>query len=468
VDGNNALRLMGDTSKDWHVPAVAGITVEQTITLLDRAAEVGLLASYGVGYYRIHPALPWFFRRMYMEYYPDDLPARAYVETVGALGDYYAEQYVQGNQAIIALLKMEEANLLHARRLAQQHGWYHRITSTMQGLSRLYSHTGRRAEWQRLVEEIVPLFVDPASDGPLLEREKQWHFVMQYRTYLHIDRREWDKAQRLQSLQVDYFRQQATPLLALPREQLNNDQFQTLRSLAVALDMLSSIQREQGHTECVDMYQSAYEIKQHIQDTASAAITAFNLGRVHDGTISTLRNLDKAEQWYQKSLALRANDDMLGKSGVLAELGYVAWARFDEARKTGQSFEVLSEHLNVAFEAYQKALQLVPSDAVNELAKCNNQLGQIYREAGKTEQAVAHYREAIRYFEQAGALYNAAITRENVAIAYAQAGRFEDALLFARAALANYEQFGPAAAAEAEQMRGLVAEIERLARGGGA
>ena len=31
----------------------------------------------------------------------------------------------------------------------------------MQGLRTLYGHTGRRAEWQRLVEEIVPDFVDP-------------------------------------------------------------------------------------------------------------------------------------------------------------------------------------------------------------------------------------------------------------------------------------------------------------------
>jgi tetratricopeptide (TPR) repeat protein len=88
---------------------------------------------------------------------------------------------------------------------------------------------------------------------------------------------------------------------------------------------------------------------------------------------------------------------------------------------------------------------------------------------GQTEQAVAHYREAIRYDEQAGNLYGAARTRENVALAYARAGRFDDALLFARAALANFEQFGPAAAAEAEQARGLVAQIETdiKKRGGG-
>ena len=32
--------------------------------LLDRAAEIGLLTAHGGGYYAIHPAVPWFFRRL--------------------------------------------------------------------------------------------------------------------------------------------------------------------------------------------------------------------------------------------------------------------------------------------------------------------------------------------------------------------------------------------------------------------
>jgi hypothetical protein len=34
-----------------------GLTHEQGIALLDRAAEVGLLNAHGGGYYSIHPAL---------------------------------------------------------------------------------------------------------------------------------------------------------------------------------------------------------------------------------------------------------------------------------------------------------------------------------------------------------------------------------------------------------------------------
>jgi hypothetical protein len=99
---------------------------------------------------------------------------------------------------VIGALAAEEANLLHARQLARRHGWWDRITSTMQGLRMLYAHTGRRAEWARLVAEIVPEFVDPQTDGPLPGREEAWSLVTDYRVRLAREMRNWPEAERLQ------------------------------------------------------------------------------------------------------------------------------------------------------------------------------------------------------------------------------------------------------------------------------
>jgi tetratricopeptide (TPR) repeat protein len=369
---------------------------------------------------------------------------------------------------VIAALNAEEANLLHARRLAQQHGWPDAIIGTMQGLRFLYDHTGRRAEWRRLVEEIVPLFVDTTTDGPLPGRETQWSMVNPYRIRLLREERNWVGAARLQQLDVDYERQRAAPLLALPPEQLDGNHRHTLRNLAASLHELGEIQREQGDAACVDSYQESYELALRIGEQPLAASCAFNLGHVYT-EMPALRDLAQAEQWYQRDLELTPESDRLGRGKTQGQLGYVAYERFTEARQAGEPEAVLLEHLNAALHAYQQALGMLPPDEVDTRATFHNQLGNIYNEAGQTEQAVAHYREGIRFFEQAGALYNAAITRENVAIAYAQAGRFEDALLFARAALANFEQFGPAAADRVEQARQVIAWIEQqAARGGGA
>ena len=61
--------------------------------------------------------------------------------------------------------------------------------------------------------------------------------------------------------------------------------------------------------------------------------------------------------------------------------------------------------------AYHQALELIPEDAVSDRAVTHNQLGNAYSHAGDIDRALPHYREAIRYFELAGGVYDAARTR---------------------------------------------------------
>ena len=471
------LRVMGNTDNDWRIPAIAGFTREQGVALLDRAAEIGLLTAHGGGYYSIHPALPWFLRRLYEEHYgkpnpnlkseienpQSPVPVRAYVEAIGALGDYHCNQYIDGNRNVIALLRAEEANLLHARRLALRYGWYNAIPSVMQGLQQLYDYTGRRAEWRALVDEIVPTFVDPTSNGPLPGREPSYDIVMSYRVRLLMEERKWVVAAKLQGLHVDYQRQHAAPLLALPPEQLDVRQRNTLRSLGMALHELGEIQREEGAVACVGSSKESYELVLRIGDHAGAASCAFNLGNTYL-TLPVLRDLAQAEGWCRRGLELIPDGDGLTRGKGLGQLGLVAYERFKEAWQAREPEVVLVKHLNAALRAYQEALHMFPPDAVNELGTTHNQLGIIYKNAGQIEQAVAHYREAIRYDEQAGNLYGAAQTRYNVATAYMEAGRFADALLFAQAAHRNFVQFGPAAANEAARAQELIAWIEEAMR----
>ena len=471
----DALVMMGNPQLPGHLPTIAGLTREQSIALLDRAAEIGLLTAYGGGSYSIHPALPWFLRRLYEEHYGNpnpksaienpQFPARAYVEAIGELSNYYAAQYESGNSGIITLLLAGEANLLHAQRLALRHGWHHRVTSAMQGLRGLYEHTGRRAEWRTLVKEIVPIFTDPMSDGPLVGREAQWSIVTGYRVRLLRENRQLDTAVRLQRLQVDYQRQRAAPLLLLGSKQLNTSQRNTLRSLGVSLHELGEIQREQGDPKCVAAYEDDYHLSLMLGDKLGAATDAFNLGRVYTVSVPALRDLAQGEVWCQRGLELTPEGDRLRRSKGLGQCGLVAYERFKEARQAKQPEVVLLEHLNAARQFYQQQLDLTPPDAIDSLADAHNALGNIDNDAGHADYAFAHYCESIRYWEQSDDIYRAANTRENVAITYANTGRLDLALLFAQAALCNFEQLGSTTADRVIRAQGIIAMIEGQMRG---
>jgi tetratricopeptide (TPR) repeat protein len=454
------LGFMGNPEVPWCLPEVRGLTREEGLALLDRTAEVGLLTAYGGGSYGIHPALPWFFKGLFERCYPaGDLAAvRTFVEAMGELGNFYHGQYVAGNRDVLGALRAEEANFLHARRLARAHGWWPRVTSAMQGLRQFYYHTGRWTDWKRLVEEIVPDFVDPKSDGPLPGREERWSLVTEYRVLLAEEERQWTEAERLQTLGVDWNRQRAAPALALPAENLESRERNAIRTLAASLHELGEIRRELGRADCVPVYEEALALSERIGERAGAATCTFNLGHAFKN-LPSLRDLDQAERWYRRSLELHVEHDRLGRGQCAGQLGLIAWERFQEALQAGLPEEESLRHLSEAERLYLEDLDLLPSDAVKELAVVHNQLGEVYRLAGDLERAMQHFRESIQLKEQADNFYGAAGTRFNMATALLNANRRPDALEYAEAALRGFEPYGEGAAEMLEQTRQLILEI---------
>jgi tetratricopeptide (TPR) repeat protein len=452
-------------------PTVMGLTRERGIGLLDRAAEVGLLTAYGEGLYGIHPALPWYFQELFTDVYgPAGSPAalqatRAYTHAFRGLAELLHLHYWQGRREVVRLLGAEEANLLQARRLARIHGWWDLIIGAMQGLLVLYQHTGRNLEWRRLVDELVPDLVDPATDGPWPGREEQWSLITGYRVQLARQQRDHGTAERLQRARVAWNRQGAATALASPPEQLDDTQRVLLRNLAGSYGELGQIQRDQQQPACVEAYTEALQLARRIGDQPLQATAAYNLGGAYTN-LRGQRDLDKAERWFQHSLDLSDEGDRLGRAHCVGQLGLVHYQRFVEARAAGRPEAELLTLLNAAAYAYQQALDLLPADAVGDLAVTHNQLGIIYSEGGQADVALRHWQEAIRYYEAAGNRYRAAQTRGNVALALTEHGRLGDGLLWAQAALRDYQSYGERAAADIAHSQELIAEIERDMRGG--
>jgi tetratricopeptide (TPR) repeat protein len=381
------------------------------------------------------------------------------VQAIGSLGNYYFGQYEGGQREVVGALRAEEANLLQARALARAHGWWHALMGPMQGLRVLYDHTGRRAERARLVEEVVPELVDPVTDGPLPGREGQWSLVSQYRVRLAREARRWTEAEKLQRITVEWDRQRASTALGLAAGRLSPGQRHAIRTLVASVHELGLIQRELGQPECVQSYKESYELALHIDDPASAATAAFNLGTGYED-LPAIRDLREAEGWYGRSLELRADEDRLGRARTLGQLGLVAYERFREGRGAARPEQELLAHLNTALRLYLEALDLIPQDAIADLAVTHIQLGNIYGDTGDLDRALEHCRRSISYSEAAGDVYGASQTRYNVAVTLAKAGRFADAKEYAAAALRGYQTFGDRAREEVMKTLELIALID--------
>jgi tetratricopeptide (TPR) repeat protein len=462
----DALCLMGEPDfPDSPVAAVAELDRAHGIALLDRAAETGLLTSRGHGYYAVHPAIPWHLRRLFEHYY--GLPAtpaaqhaiHGWTAAISVMGDYWHNQYGEGQSQVIGMLDAEENNLLRARQVARQNDWWDLIMGPMQGLRVLYEHAGRTVEWRRLVAELTPDLANPETDGPLPGREQQWALHTDYRVSIAREARDWARAQSLQEATIAWTRHLAAEPLAAEPETLNDRQRDIIYNLATAVLGLGYILLEQDMLGCVDSYLEAISLLQRIGDRRAEGVVAYNLGHAYKN-VPGLRDLDQAERWYRRRLELTETHDTRGRANVTGQLGAVAFERFREGRKAREPVEQLARHLEGAINAYEQALQLLPTEDVRTLGVIHGQLGLIYSETRVTDGALQHFRQAIQYMEQQDDRYSAGEIRVNVAIALWKAGRNLEALLYAHAALRDFEVAGPGAAARVEHARQLIAKFE--------
>jgi tetratricopeptide (TPR) repeat protein len=461
-----ALRFMGASGSDWCLPEARGLTRDTGIALLNRATEIGILTALGEGYYTIHPALPWFFKSLFDQYYaprpaegewPNVRAARAYAEAMGSIGNYWHVQHSNGDPNAIVRLTSEEDNLLHAWQLAREHGWWSAVFYTIQGLNELYNNTSR-AEWSQLLDKTIMDFVDPGTDGPLPGYEEYWSIITQYRVRWAMKAQHWEEALRLQHVCLQWDRQRAASALATPPEALDATQRDAIRDLASSLHDMGEIQRGLGMPECVTAYKESFWLSKKVGHRIQAASCALNLGKAYI-VIPGLRDLTHAENWLQRSLELYNERKQRERAICMIELGTLAYYRFQEARAAKRSNEEVSRSLNIALQFYRQALNMIPSNAMENLAVLHNQLAVIHAEAGDFDRAIEHGREAIRNCEEVDDFYHAAETRINVALSLANGGRFVDALEYAHAALHGFEAYDCAEDIRSTQV--LIAQIEQ-------
>lgn len=454
----DALRAMGSSDADWCLPEVKDLTREAGIALLDRAAEIGLLTALGSGYYSIHPALPWFLKQLFEQYYEDRGTAamRAFVAAVSGWSNYYFDEYQEGKGEVTGILGLEEANLLQARALARTHCWWTDVIRGMQGLYALYWRTGRHTEWARLVEEIAPHLIDPSSGGPLAGLEEEWSIVLGHRVELARVARRFSDAEAWQKTRIDRRRSMAAAALSRPTENWAPKERFAIRQLAISLQELGLNQYLRGLAVCVETYEEALELGERCGAVSVAAGCALNLGTAYKD-LPEIRDLTAAERWYEASLRLTYEGDRIGRARCYGQLGHVARERYREAQQAKAPREECTAHLEASAGLYHQALELLPQNDFADLAIVFDSLGYVYKEADQLDTALHYYRNSIRCEEAQGNRFGAGETRYNVGLALARAERPSEALEWARAALRDFE-----GSENADEMIGKTVQLIRL------
>jgi tetratricopeptide (TPR) repeat protein len=457
-----SLTFMGDPNNEGCVPQLAGLTDEAAIRLLDRAAEVGLLTPVGSRFYRIHPALPWYFGQLFTETYRGTEAynvIRAYVRTMCDLGDYCHLQFQEGDASLVSVLAAAEDNLLHAVALGRRHGWWRLVMGCMQGIRTLYRLNGRNAEWAGLVGDLAADLID-STGRPRAGREESWRMFTEYRAQLAMDAHDWTTAEDLQRILVAWQRQQ------------DPDDAENIRQLAISLQWYGDTLREQQRSECVALYMEAIALSRRLQDIPDEATLAHRLEASvthHMGNaymdIPDLRDLEKAERWYQRSMDLykSLDGDMIGMARIMCQLGNVYYERAHEVARAGAPEKIQAEWLKMSLALYNATLDLFPEDAAGDRAIVHNQLGLINYHASRIETSFDHFRQAIRYAEATGNHHHAGSARLSMAAQFEYEGHLTEARHYAEAALLDFQRV-PNGAERIAVIEEFLADLDRKTR----
>jgi tetratricopeptide (TPR) repeat protein len=460
----DVLRWMGHPENPSRVPAL-DIEREEAVALLDRAADIGLLTAAGDGYYRIHPALPWYFTILFDTTYADRAPiTRAYTYAMATAARFYKNLHNEGHAAVVNTVAVEEANLLHARDLARRHGWWSDVMGCMQGLRILYEPAGRLAEWSRLVDELAPDLIDPATGGPAPGHADRWHLLTEYRVNLAIARRRLGDAEAVARERTRYARWRAAEALAAEPETLDEQQQVAIHNLSVSLVQLGQLLQLRNRPDCLEPFREALEISRRARLRRDEAIVTQALGTALRQTASQPA-LDEARRRQEQALALIADSDPIGRANALSELGQLTLIQMVAAQLRGVPAAALDGMIAEAGGRFAEALALIPPEAAPARRTVLLRIGQVYSMAGELDVARKHFEEAIRLAEAGGDRYNAGGSRLSLAVVFGQGRRIEDALLYARAALADFEATGSADDLAATA-RELIGSLERRLAGG--
>jgi tetratricopeptide (TPR) repeat protein len=436
----NAFRLLG--TGIHALPEVAVLSNAQLETMFQTARELGILEAIGPNAYRIHPAVPWFFRAAFEKYFAgrENACKQIFCLAVGVVGLNLSKRFGESSADAAAGLILEEPNLRYALKLAVQREAWTEAMFVLHGLEDLYvTIQGNVSRWREIVEQIRPFVTDAQTGRAIPGREIGWRAVTEYRMRIARDTGDAAEAEVLARSLVKYWRENAAPFLADKGRLVEG--YEEIHNLAVVLESQGNYLGRQGRTDGLPLLEEALQLSLKVGDQRQAAICAQSLGWVYR-QVKPVRDLDKALEWFVRGLELVSDDDVALKGKMLVMSGSVFLTKFKDAYGHEQ-MEELAENARLGMGSCLKALELLPPYSCEDRAEAFLNLGNFCLLARQLPEAEQYFREGLPLARQAGAVGFETTLLANIASTLKEQGRFADAISYAKAAEQNAARMGP-------------------------
>jgi tetratricopeptide (TPR) repeat protein len=464
---------MGHADNVAAVPDLRDVSMEEVEALLQRGAAADLLESLGGGFYVPHPALTVLLSENFARMYPEEPPVynralHSYAEAIGQLGLSLHQQAKTDSRNPQAILRFHVQNLRHAHQIClsyltgateapHRESWLQILVGVMQGLQVLFAADVR--DWQPLVDAAVPAVTNDEGNGPRTGAEYAWTIISGYRVRIAREFGHLDEALELHRAILTFDLARAAPLFKKPAELLTREERQVVADFAYSLHERGQLQRRLEDPACVEAYTHALAILKRLGDGPGVSTCAFNLGIAYL-ELQRISDLQSAEVWFNASLEACPPDDWISRAMCFAQLALIERERLHDARRRGDA-AAANLRLNHAFDLATRALRLTPADAPSYALR-HEHLADLWLEAGKLEQALKSYHEALNAYKNSGDPAQGASACLKLARALFDAGRHFEARDYATEAVVGYH-FAHAEAAE-EEARALFLEIDAIIR----
>ncbi|MGW5742049.1 tetratricopeptide repeat protein [Amycolatopsis sp. NPDC003861] len=433
--------VLGWFSGDEQVPdRFRDVDRDSWSSVLDQAAQVGLLTAWGGGMYSVHPALPAFLAQQWHTDDPESYPAdratgeRVLLRAYSRLGTWLDQEIRSGNAALAyQIIGLQRRMLGHLLGLALQQRQWPEALAIIQPLNRFWDRGGLTVEARGWVDRAQLALEDTDGNPPPLQQPEGalWLFVVG----AHASRLQL--AGQLDTAEASHIRIREM-LLAQPDSEQQRHQ---LAAVSHHLGRVAQTRRRLDEAE--QWYRQCLGINEELGDRHSVSASYHQLGMVAE-----LRGqLDEAEQWFRQSVTISEElGDLPSMSISYHELGMVAELRgqLDEAEQWFRQSLTISEELGD-----------LPSMSISY-----HELGIVAELRGQLDEAEQWHRRSLIIKEELGDRPGTTASYHQLGMVAELRGKMDEAEQWFRQSLTINEELGNRSSMSASYHQlGLVAEL---------